>query len=331
MTTNQLHGLDQLVFSDICVASPANGSWFKKTPDSLLIEPVPQAMLEEVDRLYQKLALFPESDFQVRWESVETVIPMRVARIKTTRNADVFICRRYKLLPDSLSALGMPPLIASEFFEPSLQDGLIAIFGSTGSGKTTVAGTYVKERLRTLGGVCWAIEDPVELDLEGRHGAGVCYQIEAHSDEEISSAIKRLYRAAPNIIFIGECRDGHSIREGIAAALSGHLVLLTLHSGNLISGIDRMARLSGDKAADGLSQALRIAVHLELHNAEATQQFRELHNMGSPTGNPPRVLSVEALIVNSEGTKTVLRDGKFLQLKSEIDRQRRMFMARKAP
>lgn len=330
--------LSDLVFSDLFVAENATTSWFKATPDSLNAESVPDECELELIELRRHLeAQSGHSAFRVDWPNASGV-RLRVERISVAESKVVYVCRRFRLMPGPLAALGMPTGVAEKLLEANLREGLVVFFGKAGSGKTTTAASFISERLTRFGGVCWTVENPIELPLQGKHGKGWCYQTEASCDDDIGPAVRHMLRATPNIILIGEIRDGLAVREAIAAATSGHLVVATFHAADLISGLGRLARLAGnDNALAAIADALRVAVHLSLHNAEPGMVLP-----GSAlvvpdtkgTGTPPRVLSVEPLWMSGQTTealRSIVRDGDFHLLKSEVERQRRSFLMGKLP
>jgi hypothetical protein len=330
--------LGHLVFSDLFVAENATTSWFKATPDSLNAQPVPADCELELLELRRHLeAHSGNSAFRIDWPNAAGV-RLRIERIPVAESKIVYVCRRFRLMPGTLSSLGMPTAVAEKLLAPDLREGLVVFFGKAGSGKTTTAASFISERLTRFGGVCWTIENPIELPLQGKHGKGWCYQTEASSDDDIGPAVRHMLRATPNIIFIGEIRDGLAVREAIGAATSGHLVVATFHAADLLSGIARLARLAGDdNASAAIADGLRVGVHLTLHNAEPGIALPG-SALSVPdtkgTGTPPRVLSVEPLWMSgqtAEGLRSIVRDGDFHLLKSEVERQRRSFLMGKLP
>ena len=168
--------------------------------------------------------------------------------------------------------------------------------------------------------------------MQGKHGKGWCYQTEVATDDEIGLAIKKIYRATPNIIFVGELRDGSAVKEAIAAGNSGHLVVATSHASDLISGMSRLVSLAGDGVdASDLADAFRVGIHLTLRMANQKKNNSPLSDVVEKgTGSPPRVLSLEALWMTGqadEGLRSIVRAGDFHKLTSEIERQRRSFMS----
>lgn len=328
--------LSDLTFSDLFVAALATNSWYKATPDSLYTPGVPAGCHDEVTELRKKLdAHQGSSDFRVEWPN-GSELRFRVRKIKIDGDETIYVCRRPNIPPRSLHELGMPTAVAEKCLEADLKEGLVLFLGKPGSGKTTTAGSFVIGRLSIHGGVCWTVENPIELRLQGRHGKGVCYQTEVISDNDIGNSIRDLYRATPNIIMVGELRDGWAVKEAAVAATSGCLVAATLHSPDLITGLSRLAQMAGDEnTREALAYALRIAIHLDLRNVE-DKPLPGMMTMpeAKGTGSPPRVLSVEPIWFTGElkdSLKSMLRDGDYHMLKSEIQRQRRVFMNTKLP
>jgi twitching motility protein PilT len=346
--------LSDLVFSDLCVAESLEDSWYKATPDSMITQLIPAECVEELGRFRDHLLEHGgrSSTFKVEWPPLDDTSQienpnelmlrrMRVERIGVyggAQGATVYICRRYRISPGPLASLGMPDPVAKKLMDASLSAGLIVFFGKTGSGKTTTAASCVTERLASFGGVCWTVENPIEIPMQGRYGPGVCYQTEVSSDEDIGEAIRRLYRATPNIIFLGELRDRSAVREALSASTSGHLVITTSHAPDLITGLSRLVQMAENNTASvTLADALQVAVHLELHTLGGGMPLPDslLSVDGTKgTGTPPRVLSVEPLWVPgiaADAVKSMLRDGGFHLLRSEVDRQKRAFMQSRLP
>jgi twitching motility protein PilT len=320
--------LTDLVFSDIFVARDAADCWTKMMPDSLEPQALPAECRGEVLELRALLERHgPSPDFKVDWNGMR----MRVERMDTADGA-IYVCRRYGVTPRRLADLGFPPLIAQRILsddeKTGFKNGLVLFLGKTGSGKTTASAAYVIERLEQFGGVGWTVENPIEIAIQGRHGKGVCYQIEADNDHGFGEAIRRMLRASPNLIWIGEIRDESAAREAVYAATSGHLVVTTFHASDLITGLARFSRLVGD--AGMLTDALRAALYLQLKNSgNGLSASIGDHELPGRVTMPKRVLSVDPLLIvgeNADGLRSTLRDGSFQLLISEVGRQKRMFM-----
>jgi type II secretory ATPase GspE/PulE/Tfp pilus assembly ATPase PilB-like protein len=135
----------------------------------------------------------------------------------------------------------------------ALSNGMILVTGPTGSGKTTTL-YAVLNRLRSPGVNITTIEDPIEYNLEGINQT----QIKPEINVTFSAALRAILRQDPNIIMVGEIRDRETLDQAIRAALTGHLVLSTLHTNDAVSTITRMLDLG---AADYLlSSTLKLIV-----------------------------------------------------------------------
>jgi MSHA biogenesis protein MshE len=130
-----------------------------------------------------------------------------------------------------LDNLGMPPDTLGRFREAIQRtNGMILVTGPTGSGKTTTLYAALAE-LNTVERKIITVEDPIEYRLPGINQVQV--------NEKIELTFSRVLRAAlrqdPDIILVGEIRDEETAQIGLRAALTGHLVLSTLHTKDAIS------------------------------------------------------------------------------------------------
>ncbi|MBA4603465.1 GspE/PulE family protein [Thermoactinomyces mirandus] len=118
------------------------------------------------------------------------------------------------------------------------KSGLLVVTGPTGSGKTTTLYTLLQV-LNSLDTNIISLEDPVELQLEGVNQV----QIHPKTGLTYSSGLKAVMRQDPNVIMIGEIRDEEIANIAISAALTGHLVLTTLHTADAASAVIRLLDL----------------------------------------------------------------------------------------
>ena len=120
--------------------------------------------------------------------------------------------------------------------------GLLLVTGPTGSGKTTTLHSMIKEMdLEHLKIV--TIEDPVEREIDGVDQVQV--------NEEISltfeNVLRRILRQDPDVIMVGEIRDHETAELAVRAALTGHVILSTLHTNDSVSSITRLKNLGIEK------------------------------------------------------------------------------------
>jgi len=117
----------------------------------------------------------------------------------------------------------------------ALPHGIILITGPTGSGKSTSLYAGLKQ-LNTSSRKIITVEDPVEYQMEGVN------QIQAKPQIGLTfaAALRSIVRQDPDVIMIGEMRDLETARIAVQSALTGHLVLSTLHTNDAASGITRL-------------------------------------------------------------------------------------------
>jgi general secretion pathway protein E len=113
--------------------------------------------------------------------------------------------------------------------------GILLVTGPTGSGKTTTLYTALS-RLNTSDVKIITVEDPVEYQIEGINQIQAKPQIGL----DFAQALRSIVRQDPDIIMIGEMRDLETAKIAIQSALTGHLVLSTLHTNSAAGGITRM-------------------------------------------------------------------------------------------
>lgn len=114
-------------------------------------------------------------------------------------------------------------------------NGIIYITGPTGSGKTTTL-YLILERLVKAPVNIMTVEDPVEKHMEGIN------QIQVHEQAGLTfeKGLRAILRQDPDVIMVGETRDNQTARISVSAAITGHLVLSTLHTNDAVSAIIRM-------------------------------------------------------------------------------------------
>jgi MSHA biogenesis protein MshE len=130
-----------------------------------------------------------------------------------------------------LDAIGMPPALV-ERFRAIVQrpNGLVLVTGPTGSGKTTTLYSALAE-LNSVEKKLITVEDPIEYRLPGINQVQVNDKIELNFARVLRSAL----RQDPDIVLVGEMRDQETAQIGLRAAMTGHLVLSTLHTNDAAS------------------------------------------------------------------------------------------------
>ena len=116
-----------------------------------------------------------------------------------------------------------------------LTSGVIMIVGPTGSGKSSTMYTLVRELLSDRTNLI-TLEDPVEYHIKG----ATQVQINEKVGLTFASGLRSILRQDPDIICVGEIRDGETAEIAMRAAMTGHLVITTIHTEDAISAIDRL-------------------------------------------------------------------------------------------
>ena len=155
--------------------------------------------------------------------------------------------------------------------------GLILVTGPTGSGKTTTLYALINS-INEEGINIHTIEDPIEYELEGINQT----QIDEVNGINFGSGLRALLRADPDIILIGECRDEETATAAVNSALTGHLVLTTLHANDSMRAVSRLLSMGVEPylLADclALSQAQRLVRRLCNYCKRPTQADNETQN-----------------------------------------------------
>ncbi|MPM55270.1 Type II secretion system protein E [bioreactor metagenome] len=165
------------------------------------------------------------------------VIDMRLSVMPTVYGEKIVI----RLLDRSATVISKQDLGFSEsnlnLLEQIIQNphGIILVTGPTGSGKTTTLYTILRE-LNIIGRNIITIEDPVEYRLNGVNQS----QVNVKAGYTFASGLRSILRQDPDIIMIGEIRDAETAEIAVRAAITGHLVLSTIHTNDAVSTISRL-------------------------------------------------------------------------------------------
>jgi general secretion pathway protein E len=176
-------------------------------------------------------------DGRIKVQMLGKELDLRVSTIPTMYGESVVI----RLLDKEntvfdFAALGFAGRHLQQFIEVLSQPhGIILITGPTGSGKSTTMYAALKQ-LNTSERKIITVEDPVEYQMEGVN------QIQAKPQIGLTfaSALRSIVRQDPDVIMIGEMRDLETARIAVQSALTGHLVLSTLHTNDAAGGVTRL-------------------------------------------------------------------------------------------
>jgi type II secretory ATPase GspE/PulE/Tfp pilus assembly ATPase PilB-like protein len=138
-----------------------------------------------------------------------------------------------------MDELGLPPGLRRRLDRLLLRaHGALLVTGPTGSGKTTtlyaVLGSVDREHRNVV-----TLEDPIEYRLPGLTQV----QVQARAGFTFAAALRAVLRQDPDVVMVGEMRDPETAEVGMAAALTGHLVLSTLHTNDAASAVSRLIEM----------------------------------------------------------------------------------------
>ncbi len=166
-----------------------------------------------------------------------TDLDMRTSTLPTIYGEKVVI-RILRRNEDSLNrrSIGIPAAEDEKIDKLlGLSSGVIMIVGPTGSGKSSTMYTLVRELLSDRTNLI-TLEDPVEYHIKG----ATQVQINEKVGLTFASGLRSILRQDPDIICVGEIRDGETAEIAMRAAMTGHLVITTIHTEDAISAIDRL-------------------------------------------------------------------------------------------
>ncbi|MHC4070078.1 MAG: GspE/PulE family protein [Planctomycetota bacterium] len=170
-------------------------------------------------------------------------IDLRVSVLPTSHGEKVVIrILDSKSMMLDLEQLGMAPDVTDVFRKQiSAPNGILLVTGPTGSGKSTTLYSALCQMDGNRLNIS-TVEDPVEYQLD------FCNQVQTNDKigMDFASALRSLLRQDPDIIMIGEIRDNETARIAVQAALTGHLVLSTLHTNDAASSITRLVNIGID-------------------------------------------------------------------------------------
>jgi general secretion pathway protein E len=238
----------ELRASDIHIEPMRNGLTVRMRVDGLLrtvptpANALPQALISRI-KILAGLNIAERrlpQDGAARLEAAGLNLDVRVAIMPTQHGESAVV----RLLPRDKGLLDIAKLGLRAHDERKLRHlldlphGMIVITGPTGSGKTTTLATMLSA-LNTPSRKILTIEDPVEYEIAGVNQS----QVKPAIGLTFASALRAFVRQDPDVIMVGEIRDAETANIAIHAALTGHLVLTTLHTETAIAAAPRLLDL----------------------------------------------------------------------------------------
>jgi general secretion pathway protein E len=265
-----------------------------------------------------------------------TVADMRVAVFPTVRGQRAVV-RLFYENPDlqNLETLGFPAFILQTLKKIALQSqGLLLVTGPAGSGKSTTLAAMIRTILQTTPGrSIVSLEDPVERLIDGVSQI----QIPPCGELTFPTALRSILRQDPQVLMVGEIRDAETARIAAQAALTGHLLLSTLHSGSSGGAIVRLLEMGIEPYQ--LTSSLLAVVNQRLLRRlcpDCRKQSPEgiWQAVGCPrcagTGYRGRLLAAELVELDSTLRKAILAGADAEQIAQLLDKQGHMTLRQNA-
>lgn len=320
----QLVKLADIEFTDLIMS--ANGACMMRgvdTPENGPLVSINDDYIEDINDL--RLACIQKGQHEKEFHVDHDGVRYRIAVINDL-DGTWYAVRKSKTVIPPIGSLGFPRPIVTHLAKLASRKGLIIMAGATGQGKTTTAYSILNAYLHSFGNIAVTIEDPPEMMLNGPRGKfGHCFQLKLEPGDTFGDKLEDAMRYVPKYILLGEIRRAHDASQALRAAISGHLVLTTIHAGSVIQAIDSLLTLTA-RADDNIGFARE-----QLANGLAGVIHQQLLTQRSPTGNR-KVLKTEMLFVGDDaGIRSMIRDGDTSQLGTFIEQQKSRVALDKEP
>lgn len=235
--------------SDIHVEPQEEALRIRFRKDGVLQEafpPLPKKVIPAVTARFKIIAELDiaerrlPQDGRIRRVFQERKVDFRVSTLPSRYGEKVVL----RILDNSATQLGLDKLITDDETLHIVQDmakrpfGLILVTGPTGSGKTTTLYSVLSERNDPGVNISTA-EDPIEYALPGITQV----QVIREKGMNFASILRAFLRQDPDVILVGETRDPETAKTAIEAALTGHLVLTTLHTNDAAGAVSRLGEM----------------------------------------------------------------------------------------
>ena len=192
----------------------------------------------------------------------------------------------------------------------AMDQGLVIVTGITGSGKSTTVSSLLTRRAKERGERVITLEDPIEYILEGDKALVSQRELGQHL-ASFSGGLRSALREDPDVIFVGEVRDPETAALALTAAETGHAVITTLHTKDARGAITRLVDLfPGERSSEICSQ---LSFSLSMVIAQKLVPRKD---------GQGRRAAMEVM-VNHPSLSHLIRSGKWAQITSQMETQRR--------
>ena len=340
--------------SDIHIDPQGNAVRIRMRIDGVLQDetPLPKNIQSEVISRIKILAGLRTDEHQVAQDGRFRIqlnsgnVDIRVSIVPTYYGENAVM----RLLKDqneqyALDSLGFSPGDRAKILKAiKYPYGMILATGPTGSGKTTTLYTLIK-LLNTPGASIITIEDPIEYSIEGINQIGV----NSRTGLNFANGLRAVLRQDPNIIMVGEIRDEETAGLAVNTALTGHLVLSTIHTNDAATTLPRLIDLKiepyliastvniaiGQRLVRRICETCKKEIKITDEQAESLKEVVSEDILGSETifykgegcdacnntGYKGRVCINEVLVVDNAIRSAIHRKATAAEIKEETKKQ----------
>lgn len=213
-----------------------------------------------------------------------------------------------RLLPNAIpdpSEIGVPPGALKALMEA--KNGLFLICGPTGSGKSTTIASMLKYRAERKREHLVTFEDPIEFVYPDTLPSLVTQREMGQDETNFAEALRASLRQAPDVILVGEVRDGQTAEIAMQAAETGHVVVATLHTNSASQTVSRFLKLIPAERADSAQETL----------ADICRMILCQRLLADPAQG--RRFAIHELLLQYDSVSNLIRLGQFKKLDQEIE------------
>jgi Tfp pilus assembly pilus retraction ATPase PilT len=301
---NETKFVDLLLGHDFYEVSGLNGV------DELVL--LPSHLIAEAEEVKRMCVHFGKAN-----RTDEFSLPLGAVLYRVTRYASLrgttFMLRQSPVELLNPRSLGLGTHILDVLLAPRIV-GMVLIGGRMKQGKTHTAISVLVERVKVYGGLGVSIEDPIESNIEGRHGKGRVMQLEASiANGGYRERLRLAVRSGAELIHLAEIRDPVSAAEAVVASLNGHPIIATIHCDSPEGAVERLFSLAVQEvseAASFIAKGLYSVVWQELVDVAVEQ-----------VGHRRRMRSRLLVVDGNDAVRTKIRERRFSALKEDVAQQ----------
>ena len=258
---------------------------------------------------YDSFIYHPEQAMQVTPGSLDYAMAFGGMRFRVNR---MVTKGRYRwvlrLLPTKIPRpedLAVPAAVMKSFLEA--KNGLFLICGATGSGKTTTIAAMIKARAERRQEHVVTFEDPIEFVYPDGMPSLVSQRAVGEDDMDFAAALRASLRQAPDVILVGEIRDGETAEIALQAAETGHVVVATLHTNSASQTVQRFLKLVPSDRLENAQASLADTMRLILCQRLMFDERRG------------RRFAIHEVLLQYDSIVNLIRRGEFKKLDQELE------------